>query len=91
MKGRKPYQEGTPCSHCPLGYSCENSLCGEWQARAEMGWGVSPPSTPGLGDLASQDSRLEKQERGLRDVMAETLCDFLPSLNSRLGCDRFHL
>ena len=28
VKGRKPYQEGTPCSQCPLGYSCENSLCG---------------------------------------------------------------
>ncbi|XP_052020153.1 peptidase inhibitor 16 isoform X2 [Apodemus sylvaticus] len=27
VKGRKPYQEGTPCSQCPLGYSCENSLC----------------------------------------------------------------
>ncbi|MEJ1288045.1 FYVE RhoGEF and PH domain containing 2 [Cricetulus griseus] len=27
VKGRKPYQEGTPCSQCPLGYSCENFLC----------------------------------------------------------------
>ncbi|XP_051009362.1 peptidase inhibitor 16 [Acomys russatus] len=27
VKGRRPYQEGTPCSQCPLGYSCENSLC----------------------------------------------------------------
>ncbi|GAB1300815.1 Peptidase inhibitor 16 [Apodemus speciosus] len=27
VKGRKPYQEGTPCSQCPFGYSCENSLC----------------------------------------------------------------
>ncbi|XP_005084971.1 peptidase inhibitor 16 [Mesocricetus auratus] len=27
VKGRKPYQEGTPCSQCPVGYSCENSLC----------------------------------------------------------------
>nr|XP_048307211.1 peptidase inhibitor 16 isoform X2 [Myodes glareolus] len=27
VKGRKPYQEGTPCSQCPVGYNCENSLC----------------------------------------------------------------
>lgn len=27
VKGRKPYQEGTPCSQCPPDYSCENSLC----------------------------------------------------------------
>jgi hypothetical protein len=59
-----------------------------------MGWGLPHP-TPGLGDLASQDSRPEKQERGLRDVMVDTLCDFLPSLHSRLGdsltpSDRFH-
>ncbi|XP_060018728.1 peptidase inhibitor 16 isoform X3 [Lagenorhynchus albirostris] len=27
VKGQRPYQEGTPCSQCPLGYHCENSLC----------------------------------------------------------------
>ncbi|XP_047652529.1 peptidase inhibitor 16 isoform X1 [Phacochoerus africanus] len=27
MKGQRPYQEGTPCSQCPSGYRCENSLC----------------------------------------------------------------
>ncbi|XP_057553996.1 peptidase inhibitor 16 [Hippopotamus amphibius kiboko] len=27
VKGQRPYQEGTPCSQCPLGYRCENSLC----------------------------------------------------------------
>lgn len=27
VKGQKPYQEGTPCSQCPSGYHCENSLC----------------------------------------------------------------
>ncbi|XP_013206605.1 peptidase inhibitor 16 [Microtus ochrogaster] len=27
VKGRKPYQEGTPCSQCPVGYNCKNSLC----------------------------------------------------------------
>ncbi|XP_054424704.1 peptidase inhibitor 16 isoform X2 [Pteronotus mesoamericanus] len=27
VKGQRPYQEGTPCSQCPSGYSCENSLC----------------------------------------------------------------
>ncbi|CAO2608700.1 Peptidase inhibitor 16, partial [Lemmus lemmus] len=27
VKGRKPYQEGTPCSQCPVGYNCESSLC----------------------------------------------------------------
>lgn len=35
MKGQRPYQEGTPCSQCPSGYRCENSLCGE----SGMGWG----------------------------------------------------
>nr|XP_019594205.1 PREDICTED: peptidase inhibitor 16 [Rhinolophus sinicus] len=27
VKGQRPYQEGTPCSQCPSGYHCENSLC----------------------------------------------------------------
>uniref|UniRef100_A0A8C7B4E2 Peptidase inhibitor 16 n=1 Tax=Neovison vison TaxID=452646 RepID=A0A8C7B4E2_NEOVI len=27
VKGKRPYQEGTPCSLCPSGYRCENSLC----------------------------------------------------------------
>lgn len=29
VKGKRPYQEGTPCSQCPSGYRCENKLCGE--------------------------------------------------------------
>ncbi|XP_005389688.1 PREDICTED: peptidase inhibitor 16 isoform X2 [Chinchilla lanigera] len=27
VKGKRPYREGTPCSQCPPGYSCENTLC----------------------------------------------------------------
>ncbi|KAM4835438.1 peptidase inhibitor 16 isoform 1-T1 [Thomomys bottae] len=27
VKGQRPYQEGTPCSQCPAGYECKNSLC----------------------------------------------------------------
>ncbi|XP_029800975.1 peptidase inhibitor 16 [Suricata suricatta] len=27
VKGKRPYQEGTPCSLCPSGYRCESSLC----------------------------------------------------------------
>ncbi|XP_007970952.3 peptidase inhibitor 16 isoform X2 [Chlorocebus sabaeus] len=27
VKGKRPYQEGTPCSQCPSGYRCKNSLC----------------------------------------------------------------
>lgn len=27
VKGQKPYQEGHPCSQCPSGYRCENSVC----------------------------------------------------------------
>ncbi|XP_004424519.2 PREDICTED: peptidase inhibitor 16 isoform X1 [Ceratotherium simum simum] len=27
VKRQRPYQEGTPCSQCPSGYHCENSLC----------------------------------------------------------------
>lgn len=52
--------------------------------RRELRWGGVSPSTPPspLGDLKSQDSRPEKQEKGLRDATAETLCDFLPSLHS---------
>ncbi|XP_054837308.1 peptidase inhibitor 16 [Eublepharis macularius] len=27
VKGRKPYKEGSPCSMCPDGYSCQDTLC----------------------------------------------------------------
>ncbi|XP_012602304.2 peptidase inhibitor 16 isoform X1 [Microcebus murinus] len=27
VKGKRPYQEGTPCSQCPPDYRCENALC----------------------------------------------------------------
>ncbi|XP_051710758.1 peptidase inhibitor 16 [Oryctolagus cuniculus] len=27
VKGKRPYQEGPPCSQCPSGYRCEDSLC----------------------------------------------------------------
>ncbi|XP_070275519.1 peptidase inhibitor 16 isoform X2 [Myotis yumanensis] len=27
VRGRRPFEEGTPCSQCPSGYRCENSLC----------------------------------------------------------------
>ncbi|XP_011800706.1 PREDICTED: peptidase inhibitor 16 isoform X2 [Colobus angolensis palliatus] len=27
VKGKRPYQEGTPCSQCPSGYGCKNYLC----------------------------------------------------------------
>lgn len=56
--------------------------------RRELRWGGVSPSTLGLDDLASKDSHprsRKKQERGLRGSMAETLCDFLLSLHSRLG------
>ncbi|XP_014393966.1 PREDICTED: peptidase inhibitor 16 isoform X2 [Myotis brandtii] len=29
VRGRRPFEEGTPCSQCPSGYLCENSLCAE--------------------------------------------------------------
>lgn len=43
VRGRRPYEEGTPCSKCFPGYRCENSLCGEsgtgWGGRVgEGGW-----------------------------------------------------
>uniref|UniRef100_A0A8C3RY70 Peptidase inhibitor 16 n=1 Tax=Chelydra serpentina TaxID=8475 RepID=A0A8C3RY70_CHESE len=28
VRGRKPYKEGSPCSKCPEGYMCRNSICG---------------------------------------------------------------
>nr|XP_004649825.2 peptidase inhibitor 16 [Jaculus jaculus] len=27
VRGQRPYQEGPPCSRCPPGYRCEDSLC----------------------------------------------------------------
>ncbi|XP_006148688.1 peptidase inhibitor 16 [Tupaia chinensis] len=35
VRGRKPYEEGTPCSQCPSGYSCKNALCEPTRGPAE--------------------------------------------------------
>ncbi|KAJ8787549.1 hypothetical protein J1605_022864 [Eschrichtius robustus] len=43
VKGQRPYQEGTPCSQCPLGYHCENSLCG---SRVVHGPEEEPSAAP---------------------------------------------
>ncbi|CAH6789940.1 Pi16 [Phodopus roborovskii] len=58
VKGRKPYQEGTPCSQCPLGYSCENSLC-EPTRNPEESQDSLPPVTevPSTRATEAQSSR----------------------------------
>uniref|UniRef100_A0A7M4E4Y4 Peptidase inhibitor 16 n=1 Tax=Crocodylus porosus TaxID=8502 RepID=A0A7M4E4Y4_CROPO len=34
IRGRKPYREGSPCSLCPEGYKCINSMCGkDWSGN----------------------------------------------------------
>ncbi|XP_028623789.1 peptidase inhibitor 16 isoform X1 [Grammomys surdaster] len=60
VKGRKPYQEGTPCSQCPLGYSCENSLC-EPMRNPEKAQDSPPrvtevPSTRATETLSSRET-----------------------------------
>ncbi|XP_058519840.1 peptidase inhibitor 16 isoform X2 [Ochotona princeps] len=37
VKGKRPYQEGTPCSQCPSGYRCEDKLCGASEKHS-MKW-----------------------------------------------------
>lgn len=62
VKGRKPYQEGTPCSQCPLGYSCVNSLC-EPERKPEKAQDSPPRVTEvpgsretGIPSLATSES-----------------------------------
>ncbi|XP_006107008.1 peptidase inhibitor 16 isoform X2 [Myotis lucifugus] len=50
VRGRRPFEEGTPCSQCPSGYRCENSLCEpmscpeEDQEVPHLEDGEAPPS-----------------------------------------------
>ncbi|XP_005856781.1 PREDICTED: peptidase inhibitor 16 isoform X3 [Myotis brandtii] len=50
VRGRRPFEEGTPCSQCPSGYLCENSLCEpmscpeEDQEVPHLEDGEAPPS-----------------------------------------------
>nr|XP_025846627.1 peptidase inhibitor 16 [Vulpes vulpes] len=49
VKGKKPYEEGTPCSLCPSGYRCESSLCepiaGQEEAQDLPGLVTEAPSS----------------------------------------------
>lgn len=61
VKGRKPYQEGTPCSQCPVGYSCVNSLC-EPDRKPEKAQDSPPRVTEAPGSRETGTSSLATSE-----------------------------
>ncbi|XP_066215616.1 peptidase inhibitor 16 isoform X2 [Saccopteryx leptura] len=56
VRGRRPYQEGTPCSQCPLGYGCENSLCAEPIRDSEEAQELPHLITESTSSLATETS-----------------------------------
>ncbi|XP_020651059.3 peptidase inhibitor 16 [Pogona vitticeps] len=49
VKGHKPYKEGEPCSMCPEGYSCKDSLCASSADEEET---TASPEPTGLEPTA---------------------------------------
>ncbi|XP_021571486.1 peptidase inhibitor 16 isoform X2 [Carlito syrichta] len=71
VKGRRPYQEGTPCSQCPSGHRCENSLCEPVRspevAQDLPGLVTEAPSSPATGASGSRKMGAEgAEEPGIR-------------------------
>lgn len=60
VKGRRPYQEGTPCSQCPPGYRCENSLCAESVSSPEKAQELPHLVTEAPSSLATEASGSRK-------------------------------
>ncbi|XP_045428935.1 peptidase inhibitor 16 isoform X3 [Pipistrellus kuhlii] len=68
VKGHRPYLEGTPCSQCPSGYRCENSLCAEPMSDPE-----EVTETPSFLATEASDSRKE----GIATSLATETSSFL--------------
>ncbi|XP_055993344.1 peptidase inhibitor 16 isoform X2 [Sorex fumeus] len=64
VKGQRPYQEGTPCSQCPAGYRCEESLCEPIREPEEApdspDRGTETPSSPATEDSGSRKTATEE-------------------------------
>ncbi|XP_054993302.1 peptidase inhibitor 16 isoform X2 [Sorex araneus] len=64
VKGQRPYQEGTPCSQCPAGYRCEESLCEPIREPEEApdfpDQGPEIPSSPAIEDSGSRKTATEE-------------------------------
>ncbi|XP_036023678.1 peptidase inhibitor 16 isoform X2 [Onychomys torridus] len=73
VKGRKPYQEGIPCSQCPADYSCENSLC-------EVSDSLATESSPALETKAP--SSLATEGPSSMATEAESFLAEVPSVST---------
>ncbi|XP_045397817.1 peptidase inhibitor 16 isoform X1 [Lemur catta] len=76
VKGKRPYQEGPPCSQCPPDHSCENSLC------EPVGSSEDAPDLPSLvteapSSLATEAS--DSREMGIPSPVATEVPSFLVS------------
>ncbi|XP_016079175.1 PREDICTED: peptidase inhibitor 16 [Miniopterus natalensis] len=74
VKWQRPYVEGTPCSQCPSGYHCQNSLCEPIRGTEE-----SPDSphlvTEATSSLATEASGSRKG--GISSTLATETSSFL--------------
>ncbi|KAL2791747.1 peptidase inhibitor 16 precursor [Daubentonia madagascariensis] len=74
VKGKRPYQEGTPCSQCPPDYRCENSLCEPFRSSEDAS---DLPSlvTEAPSSLATEAS--DSRKMGIPSSVATEIPSFL--------------
>ncbi|XP_059557811.1 peptidase inhibitor 16 isoform X2 [Myotis daubentonii] len=73
VRGRRPYEEGTPCSQCFPGYRCENSLC------EPMSFPEEDQEVPHLEDVEAPPSLATETSGSRKGGISSSLATETPS------------